>query len=51
MKILIVEDEPKTGEYLRQGLREAGYFTDLFTSGVDGLYQALEIDYGHSCRF
>lgn len=27
MKILIVEDEPKTGEYLRQGLREAGgYF-------------------------
>jgi two-component system copper resistance phosphate regulon response regulator CusR len=45
MKILIVEDEPKTGEYLRQGLREAGYFTDLFTSGVDGLYQALEIDY------
>ena len=45
MKILIVEDEPKTGEYLRQGLREAGYFTDLFTNGVDGLYQALEIDY------
>ncbi len=45
MKILIVEDEPKTGEYLRQGLREAGYFTELFTSGVDGLYQALEIDY------
>ncbi|MGB4060739.1 MAG: heavy metal response regulator transcription factor [Burkholderiaceae bacterium] len=45
MKILIVEDEPKTGEYLRQGLREAGYFTDLFTTGVDGLYQALEIDY------
>ena len=45
MKILIVEDEPKTGEYLRQGLREAGYFTDLFTSGVDGLYQASEIDY------
>ena len=25
MKILIVEDEPKTGEYLRQGLSEAGY--------------------------
>ena len=25
MKILIVEDEPKTGDYLRQGLREAGF--------------------------
>ncbi|MFZ9261430.1 MAG: DNA-binding response regulator, partial [Limnohabitans sp.] len=25
MKILIVEDEPKTGEYLRQGLNEAGF--------------------------
>jgi len=24
VKILIVEDEPKTGEYLRQGLSEAG---------------------------
>ena len=29
MKILIVEDEPKTGEYLRQGLTEAGYISDL----------------------
>ena len=25
VKILIVEDEPKAGDYLRQGLREAGY--------------------------
>ncbi len=25
MKILIVEDEPKTGDYLRLGLCEAGY--------------------------
>ncbi len=25
VKILIVEDEPKTGDYLRQGLREAGF--------------------------
>ncbi|NCV15011.1 MAG: DNA-binding response regulator, partial [Betaproteobacteria bacterium] len=29
MKILIVEDEPKTGEYLRQGLNEAGFVADL----------------------
>ncbi len=41
MKILVVEDEPKTGTYLRQGLLEAGYVTDLVASGVDGLHLAL----------
>ena len=25
MKILVVEDEPKTGDYLKQGLVEAGF--------------------------
>jgi two-component system, OmpR family, copper resistance phosphate regulon response regulator CusR len=45
MKILIVEDEPKTGEYLRQGLREAGYVVDLVTTGLDGLHQGLEGDH------
>jgi two-component system copper resistance phosphate regulon response regulator CusR len=42
MNILIVEDEPKTGEYLRQGLREAGYVVELATRGDDGLHLALE---------
>lgn len=41
MKILIVEDEPKTGDYLRQGLREAGFAVDLATTGPDGLHLAL----------
>ena len=41
MKILIVEDEPKTGEYLRQGLSEAGYVADLVPHGTDGLHMAL----------
>lgn len=41
MKILIVEDEPKTGEYLRQGLSEAGYVADLVPNGTDGLHMAL----------
>lgn len=45
MKILIVEDEPKTGEYLRQGLREAGFTVDLATHGTDGLHLALQGDY------
>ncbi len=45
MKILIVEDEHKTGEYLRQGLREAGFVVDLARDGTDGLHQALEESY------
>lgn len=45
MKILVVEDEVKTGEYLRQGLREAGFNADLVHNGVDGLHLAQEGDY------
>ena len=45
MKILIVEDEPKTGEYLRQGLNEAGFVADLAATGSDGLHLALHGEY------
>jgi two-component system copper resistance phosphate regulon response regulator CusR len=45
MKILIVEDEPKTGDYLKQGLTEAGFVADLVRDGVDGRHQALTQDY------
>ena len=45
MKILVVEDEIKTGEYLRQGLREAGFNADLVRNGVDGLHLAKSGDY------
>jgi two-component system copper resistance phosphate regulon response regulator CusR len=45
MKILIVEDEQKTGDYLKQGLSEAGFVTDLARDGVDGLHLALTGDY------
>jgi two-component system, OmpR family, copper resistance phosphate regulon response regulator CusR len=45
MRILIVEDEPKTGDYLRQGLSEAGYVVDLVRDGRDGLHLALEGEY------
>lgn len=41
MKILIVEDEPKTGTYLKQGLSEAGFVTDLAANGTDGQHLAL----------
>jgi len=42
VKILIVEDEPKTGEYLRQGLTEAGYVVDLARDGFEGLHLGAE---------
>jgi two-component system copper resistance phosphate regulon response regulator CusR len=45
MKILIVEDEQKTGDYLKQGLSEAGFVADLARDGVDGLHLALSDDY------
>ena len=41
MKILIVEDEPKTGDYLKQGLVEAGFIVDLVRDGLDGLHLGL----------
>ncbi|MDR3300598.1 MAG: heavy metal response regulator transcription factor [Candidatus Accumulibacter sp.] len=45
MKILIVEDEAKTGDYLRQGLSEAGFVVDLARDGLDGLHLALNESY------
>ena len=41
MKILVVEDENKTGNYLKQGLMEAGFVVDLARDGIDGLHLAL----------
>ena len=45
MKILIVEDEIKTGDYLKQGLTEAGFVVDLCRDGADGLHAALTENY------
>lgn len=45
MRILIVEDEQKAGEYLRQGLSEAGFSVDLSQDGTDGLDLALQGEY------
>ena len=45
MAILVIEDDPKTGDYLRRGLRESGYVVDLARNGTDGLHMALEQDY------
>jgi len=45
MRILLVEDEPKAGEYLRKGLSESGYVVDWVRTGVDGLHCATSEDY------
>ncbi|NDP60598.1 MAG: heavy metal response regulator transcription factor [Oxalobacteraceae bacterium] len=45
MRILIVEDEPKTGDYLRKGLQENGYVVDLARDGTTGLHLAVQEDY------
>ena len=45
VKILIVEDEQKTGDYLRQGLSEAGFVVDLVRDGLDGMHLLLTNDY------
>ena len=45
MRLLIVEDEVKTGDYLRQGLQEAGFVVDLVRDGRDGLHEALVGEY------
>lgn len=41
MKILVIEDDPKTGDYLKKGLRESGYSVDLARTGTEGLRMAL----------
>ena len=45
MKILVAEDEPKTGVYLKQGLAEAGFVVDLVTNGIDAVQQAHDEEY------
>lgn len=45
MTILVIEDDIKTGDYLKKGLSESGYVVDLARNGTDGLHKAFEQDY------
>ena len=45
MKILIVEDEDKTANYLSTGLIENGFEVDIASNGQDGLKLALNHHY------
>ncbi|EGF6524067.1 response regulator transcription factor HprR [Salmonella enterica] len=45
MKILLIEDNKKTSEWVSQGLSEAGYIVDCVHDGRDGLHLALQEAY------
>jgi len=45
LKILVIEDEPKAAEYLRQGLSESGYTVEVALNGTDGLQAAVNGDH------
>ena len=45
MKILVVEDDPTTGAYIAEGLREEGHVADLVDDGREGLIAAQTRDY------
>jgi len=40
MKILVIEDDRETGEFIKNGLEEAGHVVDLAATGRDGLFLA-----------
>jgi len=45
MKILLIEDEPKTVQYIKKGLEENGFEVDAATDGVTGKHLALNNQY------
>lgn len=38
MKLLVIEDEAKTGEYLSKSLTESGFVVDLADNGMNGYH-------------
>ncbi|ADP81981.1 response regulator transcription factor [Pseudofrankia inefficax] len=45
MRVLVVEDEPRTAALLRRGLAEEGFAVDVVADGGDAVWQASEITY------
>ena len=45
MKLLVIEDEPRAAEYLRQGLTESSYAVEVAHNGTDGLHAAANGDH------
>lgn len=45
MRILVIEDDKKTADYVLKGLAERGFVADLATSGPEGLHLATSGQY------
>lgn len=45
MRILVVEDEAKTADYLRQGLTESGWVVAIAENGTEALHLAREDEF------
>lgn len=45
MRLLVIEDEIKTGDYVSKGLTEAGFLVDLSRNGLDGHHLAMSEPY------
>jgi two-component system OmpR family response regulator len=45
MRLLVIEDDPETREFIVQGLNESGHVADETADGKEGLLLALERDY------
>lgn len=45
MRILVVEDEVKTADYLSKGLSESGYLVEVALNGLDGQHMVQESEF------
>jgi two-component system, OmpR family, copper resistance phosphate regulon response regulator CusR len=45
MRVLIIEDDRKTADYLQKALTENGFVVDLARDGIDGRHLAIEGEY------
>jgi len=45
MRILVVEDEAKTADYLSKGLSESGYLVEVALNGLDGQHMVQESEF------
>ena len=45
MRVLVIEDDAETLDFIVQGLNEAGHVADKANNGKDGLFMALEESY------
>ncbi len=45
MKVLLIEDDANTSDFIQKGLLEAGHSIVISENGQDGLFQALELEF------